>query len=119
MVEVRCPECGALYQLDGALAGQLVSCGECGATFQAPGGRSEVIDVHAEVVGSSEDPVGAAGGRGAVEPAEVPPGVDRGRIYTWNLEYGPRTGGPGCCTLGCVVFVVFLLLALQGLFSLF
>ena len=43
-------------------------------------------------------------------------GGTRPRIFRFEQR---QVGGSGCCNCGCFLMVVFLLLAIQGLFSLF
>ncbi|MCC6144705.1 MAG: hypothetical protein IT368_12940 [Candidatus Hydrogenedentes bacterium] len=115
-MEKICPHCGAQIEVSDLLADALVDCPVCGAPLEAT--RSEIIDVVPVRVDRVDRP-------GDDEPAD--PFFDafaRGREGTgprvYNMEFERMwRGGPSCCSLGCIVLVIFFALALKGLISLF
>jgi len=101
------------------LAGKAVVCPSCGGPVHVPVPASaEVIDVRAVVLndpGPEKEPSYEDDPFFNPEYQHPPTGSPWGR--TIRIDRGGD--GSGCCLLGCAGIVVFVFLALKGLFSLF
>ena len=120
-IKIQCPQCNYLLEIEEGENSEGRTCPECGADLDAPDATHDtaVIEVEARPVGYT--------GRAKDEYAEYEShpvldsregGTERSRPRIFRFEQR-EVGGPGCCNCGCFLMVVFLLLALQRLFSLF
>jgi hypothetical protein len=122
MYKTRCPRCGAAFMVPPALRGRAMACPECGNRFHADTpAAGEVIDVEAEVIGAepevAEEPPPE---RGVV--VESAAGRDEtGRPFSRTImwEVPGWFSGEGCCGCGCLMMILFVLLALRGCLTLF
>jgi len=119
VIDVRCPQCNTVLEAPDDLAGKAVVCPSCGSPVQVPVPASaEVIDVRAVVLndpGPEKEPNYEDDPFFNPEYQHPPTGSPWGR--TIRIDRGGD--GSGCCLLGCAGIVVFIFLALKGLFSLF
>lgn len=113
-METPCPLCGAPIDRGAEVHGQRTVCARCGATVAPRAVSGDIIDVRAEVVGSSESP--------EESPLPIHDIDDYARQeeeprLRGSFVHVQRTyqGEPGCCCgAGCLIMMLILLVLFRG-----
>ena len=95
-----------------------MACPQCAANVPVPVPASaQVIEVHAEQIGSDEDEVLYEDGPFSNPREQRSPGEDR--AWSRNFHIERDVGGSGCCPAGCMIIALVIFFTIYGVISFF